>query len=1116
MKKVIFHSCLLLISISASAQIPSHVPQNGLIGYWPINGNANDISGNGLNGVVTGATLTNDRFNEPNSAYFFDGNGDQIITPASINFASNDLTIAFWVKVTTQTPYHQIQFATSTNGHLSRGFAFSDARIAYIPSLSDCSSPGIVGLSNFGIQTDVWTNLAFTINQNRTILYINGVSKDTLLSGPVACSSIMQMVLGNDIAGGGSEWFNGYFDEVGIWNRELSAVEIAAFYNHPQIATFTKTPNYKWVKGIGGTTNEDGQAISNDSSGSVFVTGYYSSSPISFGSIQVPPPNSYDIFVAKYDKKGNVNWVKTFGGSNSENYISDNNQVAELKCANIASDNNGNIYVSGSYLSDTLLIGTSILPNSGLGDFFLAKFDNNGNLLWAKKGGGNDFDYVFGLTTDLNGNVIISGRFSSSSITFGSTTLVNSGGTDAFIVKYSSSGNVLWAKRVGGTGDEIYHSVTSDFNNNIYVTGWYNSTSLSVGSTTLANSGGKDILLAKYDANGNVIWAKKVGGIGDEFSRSIMVDATGNILIGGGFSTTSLTVGTNVLSNSGGVDILIVKYDASGNVISSKKAGGIGDETITKLSKNANGKTLMGGVFSSSDLYLDTNKLTNFGGKDIFFSETDNNGNFIWAKKIGGANDDILNDFSVDINGNANLTGNFNSPTISFDNANVSNHPLSNGLIFKDIFIANISTIYNNEIIQNQVTCYNSTPNVISGTDKVITNASYKWIQAHANLIYTDAVGINNLKDYQPSNLIETNWYKRVIQNGPFKDTSNAIKIEVIGKPISVIKVNNKNQCIKFNQFEFIDSSKVVGNGTIGQNIWDFGDGTTSLDKNPIKTYSQSGTYNVKLRVFTNYLCSDSSVLQVKVFENQTTKISFDKTTQCLLDNSFILVDSTTLTNGVIASRVWDFGDSTQSTIKNPIKNYSKSGQYTIKLLTITDNGCIDSASISVNILNSPNVGSIVGQANNLLLNTPYNYIVNQQLSHNYEWLVDNGVIASGQGTNSLSVLWLANGQSSLKCILTNSDNCTDTAVLNVNIGTTGINDVKNSNIKIYPNPTNNIINIEGLNKNENNTIQIFDVQGKLVITKTITEKGTIDLSELNKGVYVIKIGEVAQRIVKM
>ena len=81
---------------------------------------------------------------------------------------------------------------------------------------------------------------------------------------------------------------------------------------------------------------------------------------------------------------------------------------------------------------------------------------------------------------------------------------------------------------------------------------------------------------------------------------------------------------------------------------------------------------------------------------------------------------------------------------------------------------------------------------------------------------------------------------------------------------------------------------------------------------------------------------------------------------------------------------------------------------------------------------------------------------------------------------------------------------------------TTGTSEINHVLVRVYPNPTNNIINIEGLTKNENNTIQIFDVQGKLVITKTITEKGTIDLSELNKGVYVIKIGEVAQRIVKM
>ena len=145
-----------------------------------------------------------------------------------------------------------------------------------------------------------------------------------------------------------------------------------------------------------------------------------------------------------------------------------------------------------------------------------------------------------------------------------------------------------------------------------------------------------------------------------------------------------------------------------------------------------------------------------------------------------------------------------------------------------------------------------------------------------------------------------------------------------------------------------------------------------------------------------------------------------------------------------------------------------------------------------------------------------YYYGTDLQNGLAYLWKVTNGNIISGQGTNLIEVQWLSNGLGTLNCIINdNQTNCSDSTKLSINIAT-GINDIKNLNIKIYPNPTNNIINIEGLNKNENNTIQIFDVQGKLVITKNITEKGTIDLSELNKGVYVIKIGEVAQRIVKM
>jgi hypothetical protein len=156
--------------------------------------------------------------------------------------------------------------------------------------------------------------------------------------------------------------------------------------------------------------------------------------------------------------------------------------------------------------------------------------------------------------------------------------------------------------------------------------------------------------------------------------------------------------------------------------------------------------------------------------------------------------------------------------------------------------------------------------------------------------------------------------------------------------------------------------------------------------------------------------------------------------------------------------------------------------------------------------------------------NSPDIFIVKYDTSGNVLWAKSAGGtgtdLCRGVSTDVSGNVFLTGSFSSPTisfgtAMLTNTNNASDIFIAKLD-GTTGINDIKHSNIKIYPNPTNNIINIEGLNKNENNTIQIFDVQGKLVITKNITEKGIIDLSELNKGVYVIKVGEVAQRIVKM
>ena len=236
--------------LSTNAQsVPFYVPTSGLVGWWPFNGNANDESGNGLNGNVSNATLANDRQNNPNKAYYFDGNGDQIITNASSKFSSDSITISFWMKITSQSVYHQIQVAKNSNGPLARGFALNDSRIAYVPAKSDCSTSSTVGFSNSGIQTNVWTHVAFIVNANFTVIYINGSKADSVKNGAVGCTSLMQLVIGNDIGGGASEWFNGYFDDKGFWNRALTKEEVLDLYNSCTVSFVSQPIDQKSVIG---------------------------------------------------------------------------------------------------------------------------------------------------------------------------------------------------------------------------------------------------------------------------------------------------------------------------------------------------------------------------------------------------------------------------------------------------------------------------------------------------------------------------------------------------------------------------------------------------------------------------------------------------------------------------------------------------------------------------------------------------------------------------------------------------------------------------------------------------------------------------------------------------
>ena len=139
----------------------------------------------------------------------------------------------------------------------------------------------------------------------------------------------------------------------------------------------------------------------------------------------------------------------------------------------------------------------------------------------AKSAEGTYYDYGRSIAVDANGNSYVTGYFYSSTITFGLTTLTNSGVySDIFVVKYDSSGNVVWAKNTGGTNEDKGYGIAVDAIGNSYVTGWFSSSTITFGSTTLTNSGSDDIFVVKYDSSGNVMRAKSAGGTSNDLDMA--------------------------------------------------------------------------------------------------------------------------------------------------------------------------------------------------------------------------------------------------------------------------------------------------------------------------------------------------------------------------------------------------------------------------------------------------------------------------------------------------------------------------------------------------------------------------------------------------------------------
>lgn len=332
-------------------------------------------------------------------------------------------------------------------------------------------------------------------------------------------------------------------------------------------SSFSQAPAWNWARSGSGNGSVDGTTIATDTFGNIYVSGYFSSNDITFGSVTLQNIglSFADVYLVKYDPSGNVLWAQRFGGSSNDRGME------------VTTDKTGNVYLAGYFYSPTIVFGNDTLTNAGVvGDIFVAKFDELGNVLWAKREGGPALEIPYAIHVDNKNNIIVAGRFSSLSITFGTTTLLQAGSMDVFIVKYNASGEIMWAKGAGGgTNDEAY-ALSSDAKGNIYMAGYF-SQPANFGSIKLTADGQSDMFLAKYDPEGNIIWAKRAGGKGDDRTTSLKTDALGNSYIAGYFTNDSISFGSIIVPNEVGENSFLAKYDTDGKVL---WARGMGDDLL--------------------------------------------------------------------------------------------------------------------------------------------------------------------------------------------------------------------------------------------------------------------------------------------------------------------------------------------------------------------------------------------------------------------------------------------------------------------------------------------------------------------------------------------------------
>ena len=398
----------------------------------------------------------------------------------------------------------------------------------------------------------------------------------------------------------------------------------------------------RWARGIGGIDDDYAWSVATDAARNVYAAGYFAAlagvGPTNFMSY-----GGTDIFLVKYDRNGNPLWATRAGGATNDQGRA------------VITDATGAVYLTGHFRSAGVF-GTSNIVSRGAEDLFFAKLDASGQWLWTSTAGGTNTDEGRSLAIDGAGNCYVTGVFSSSA-GFGTNLVTSRGQTDIVVAKANAGGEWLWARSFGGAGLDESWGMAATPAGECYITGLFYGTAEFPG-TNLVSRGGSDIFVAKFGTNGDLLWVQQAGGTNIDQGRAVVLDAAGNLHVTGGFAATANVFGIDMSAQGfpGEMDSFFAKLNADGQLIWLQHGTGSGQDSGTAIALDAEGNVYGSGLFVR-EASFGSQRLTTGGNSDVFFLKYNRNGDFLWAFQAGGPAYMGGSGLAVDSEGSAYGTG---------------------------------------------------------------------------------------------------------------------------------------------------------------------------------------------------------------------------------------------------------------------------------------------------------------------------------------------------------------------------------------------------------------------------------------------------------------------------